>query len=372
MKKIAILGASDFQNPIILKAKEMGLETHVFAWKCDDIGEKTADVFHPISIADKEKILEVCQNVKISGITTCASDFAVVAQNYVAEKMGLPGNPMSSTLCCTNKYEMRKKLKDANIPVPTFFKTSSEEELPKNIYNISFPAIVKPTDRSGSRAIAKVNNIDELIIAIKAACSISFSHEAIVEEYIKGPEYSCESITKDGIHHTLALTKKYTTGAPHFIETGHIQPSDIPVDLQPRIIAQIHKALDALEIKNSASHAEFRLQPNGSVSIIEIGSRMGGDCIGSDLTMLSTGIDFLKNAILVALGYELDLLPKHPAQRAEIKFIMNTKDLLNFNMIKDKSKFYKISNFNLDNLKNVSDSSTRIGYYIIVDNIICQ
>ena len=87
-RKLAILGASDFQNPMILKAKEMGLETHAFAWECGDIGEKTADVFHPISIADKEDILAVCQKEGISGITTCGSDFAVVAQNFIADKAG--------------------------------------------------------------------------------------------------------------------------------------------------------------------------------------------------------------------------------------------------------------------------------------------
>lgn len=362
--KIAILGASDFQNPIILKAKEIGLETHAFAWECGDIGEKTADVFHPISIADKEKILEVCQKEKISGITTCASDFAVVAQNYVAEKMGLPGNPISSTLCCTNKFVMREKLKSAHIPVPVFFKISLEEELPRDIHNISFPAIVKPTDRSGSRAIAKVNNIDELKKAIEEACSISFSHEAIVEEYIEGPEYSCESITWKGTHHTLALTKKYTTGDPHFIETGHIQPSDIPKEIQPKVISQIHQALDALGIKNSASHAEFRLRPDGSVRIIEVGSRMGGDCIGSDLTYLSTGIDFLKATIQVALGEEPDLHPTHPPETAEIRFLMNEKDLNEFQKIKDDKTIIKVSNFNINGLKEVQDSSTRIGYYI--------
>lgn len=45
MKKIAIIGASYLQNPLILKAKEMGVETHVFAWECGDIGEQTADFF---------------------------------------------------------------------------------------------------------------------------------------------------------------------------------------------------------------------------------------------------------------------------------------------------------------------------------------
>ena len=49
MKRLAIIGASYLQNPLILKAKEMGLETHVFAWKAGDIGEKTADYFYPIS-----------------------------------------------------------------------------------------------------------------------------------------------------------------------------------------------------------------------------------------------------------------------------------------------------------------------------------
>ena len=47
MKKIVIIGANDFQNPLILKAKEMGFETHVFAWKDGSVGERTADFFTP-------------------------------------------------------------------------------------------------------------------------------------------------------------------------------------------------------------------------------------------------------------------------------------------------------------------------------------
>ena len=39
-EKIAIIGASEFQNPLILRAKEKGYETHVFAWEAGDIGEK--------------------------------------------------------------------------------------------------------------------------------------------------------------------------------------------------------------------------------------------------------------------------------------------------------------------------------------------
>ena len=40
----------------------------------------------------------------------------------------------------------------------------------------------------------------------------------------------------------------------------------------------------------------------GEVFVTEIGSRMGGDFIGSDLVRLSTGYDFVRGVIEVALG----------------------------------------------------------------------
>ena len=50
MKKIVIIGANNFQMPLIKKAKELGYETHVFAWKEGAVGAKFADFFYPISI----------------------------------------------------------------------------------------------------------------------------------------------------------------------------------------------------------------------------------------------------------------------------------------------------------------------------------
>ena len=54
-KNIAIIGASYLQLPLILKAKEMGYTTHVFAWKANDVGEDAADHFYPISITEKDQ-----------------------------------------------------------------------------------------------------------------------------------------------------------------------------------------------------------------------------------------------------------------------------------------------------------------------------
>lgn len=38
--RLMILGTNEYQNPLILRAKELGYETHVFGWPVGEIGEK--------------------------------------------------------------------------------------------------------------------------------------------------------------------------------------------------------------------------------------------------------------------------------------------------------------------------------------------
>lgn len=363
-KKIVIIGANDFQNQLILKAKEMGYETHVFAWQDGSIGEKTADYFYPISIIEKEKILEECKKIKPCGITSIASDLAVVTVNYVAEKLGLKGNPDSITQKCTNKYRMRQALQEYGVRTPKFQVVDEQEQI--DLTGFEFPIIVKPTDRSGSRAITKLCNEDGIGAAIKEACAVSFEKKAIVEEFIEGEEYSCEMISYNGCHNCLAITKKFTTGSPHYIETGHMEPSGLSKDQCDLVEQTVREALNALGIVNGASHSEFKINGKGEVGIIEIGARMGGDCIGSDLVYLSTGYDFLKMVIEAAVGIEPSVVPTGEKKRAVIEFVFSLDDLEKLEAIKEDStkEIYRISEMEYENLGKTIDSSSRIGYYI--------
>lgn len=365
-KRIVILGANDFQNQLIVRAKLLGYETHVFAWKEGAVGEYTADYFYPISIVDKERILEVCKGICPCGICSIASDLAIITVNYVAENLGLVGNPTLASLQCTNKYEMRKRMRENNIKVPEFMRVSNDSFL-VDVENMKFPLIVKPTDRSGSRGITKVSNKFELKDAVYDATNVSFEKMAIVEEFIEGDEYSCECISYRGNHYFLAFTKKYTTGAPNFIETGHCQPSDIEQEFQQAILNEIFKALTALNIQNGASHTEFKIDKDGFCNIIEVGARMGGDCIGSDLVQISTGYDFVKMVIDVACEKEPDFTKVSVPTNAVIKFIFNQTDLDDMNEFckRYKENIYRISEMNLNNLGKMIDSSNRVGYYII-------
>lgn len=366
MKKIVIIGANDFQNPLILKAKEMGYETHVFAWKEGAIGERTADHFYPISIVEKEQILEICREINPVAVVTIASDLAGITVNYIARHLGLPCNSERNILVSTNKFEMRKALQKAGIRTPEFYVVKKNDDL-SFLKNMEYPIIVKPTDRSGSRGITKLESYEGVEAAVSDSINNSFEKMAIIESYLEGNEYSCECISYNGIHNFLTVTKKYTTGAPHFIETGHLEPSDLADETIESVKKNIFQALDALEIRNGASHSEFKVDSKGNIKIIEIGARMGGDCIGSDLVQISTGYDFLKMTIQVACGDKPSFIKISEPKVAAIKFIFNKQDLQLLEKVKKEypEKIYYISEIIADEQSQIVDSSSRYGFYIL-------
>ena len=308
MTKLAIIGASYLQLPLVQRAKEMGLYTICFAWADGAVCKDACDAFYPISIIEKEQILDICRKEQINGICTIASDTAAPTVAYVAEQMGLVGNSYECSLRANNKLRMRKAFLDAAIPSPKFkcFSASvNSEELIVNsgeIRELGLPVIVKPSDRSGSLGVIKVEREEDQLPAIEQAVNYSFKHEAIVEQYIEGREISVEFISYQGKHYPLQITDKVTTGAPHFVELEHHQPADLTLEQYSEIYRLTIKALDALGVTNGASHSEYRITDDGKIYVMEIGARMGGDFIGSHLVQLSTGYDFLRGVIEVALG----------------------------------------------------------------------
>lgn len=364
MKKLAVIGASYLQQPLIEKAKNMGLETHVFAWRCGDIGERSADFFYPISITEKEQILDKCIEIGIDGICTIASDLATVAVNYVANAMGLIGNSAECVSLSTNKHYMREAFKKNGDPSPKSFMVSCINDL--DGIKLKFPVIVKPVDRSGSRGITKLESKTGLETAIKYAKSWGFQKYALVEEFAEGQEYSVEYISYRGRHTFLALTKKYTTGSPNFVERAHIEPAYVSKEQLENIKTVVLHALDSLKIRNGASHSELKVDKNGSIKLIEIGARMGGDFIGSDLVKIFSGIDFIEAVIHIALGEKPDLTPNGKKSAAAVRFVFSKEDIDVFEKIKREHPEYIVfSEFEMPERRAVTDSATRFGAYII-------
>ncbi len=310
MMTLAIVGASYLQRPLVEKAREMGIRTICFAWEKGAVCKDICDVFYPISIVEKEQILFACRAENIDGICTIASDIAAPTVAYVAEKMGLIGNTYRVAIMANNKYLMRQAFVAAGVLCPLFACVKSAEEclsfswIKDSVISQNGRAgvIVKPLDRSGSLAVTKVVCEEDLSSAVEQALNASFEHKAMIEEFVDGREISVEFISYEGIHYPLQITDKVTTGAPHFVELEHHQPAALSADMYNKIYAVTDKALTALGVTYGASHSEYKITDDGRIVVIEVGARMGGDFIGSDLVRLSTGYDFVRGVIEVALG----------------------------------------------------------------------
>ena len=365
-KKLAIIGASYLQMPLVKKVKEMGVESICFAWEEGAVCKDVCDRFYPVYTIDKDAILKICQEIQIDGITTIASDVAVLTVNYVAEKMGLIGNPDKYSETATNKYLMRQCFMEHNVPSPKFCLTGGT--IPEIASTFRYPVIAKPTDRSGSRGVEKVEVTSELQAAIERACKESFQKKAVIEEFVEGCEISVESISYKGKHYILQITDKVTTEAPFFVELEHHQPSTLSDDIKKRVKDIVLNALDALHIQYGASHAELKIAKDGDIRVIEIGARMGGDFIGSDLVRLSTGYDFLKGVIEVALGtFEEPKLTEH--NHSGVYFLCKETERLK-PIIENYKNYPEIVEAEItDNeLRNIEQSADRSGYLIYQSN----
>ncbi|MBR2592670.1 MAG: ATP-grasp domain-containing protein, partial [Oscillospiraceae bacterium] len=321
MKQIAVIGASYLQLPLILKAKDMGLVTHVFAWAAGDVGEKAADCFYPISIVEKDQILAECRRIGIDAVVTIGSDHAMLTVSHVAAALSLPCNSPEAVRNSTDKHAMRLAFEKNHDPSPKSILVNDIHDI--SVDSLHFPVIVKPLDRSGSRGITKLIGPEHLEEAIETAKACGFQKQALIEEFAEGAEYSVESISWQGKHTILAVTEKFTTGSPHFIETGHLEPAGLSEQLKEKVSRTVTHALDSLGITMGAGHSEVKIDDRGEIRIIEIGGRMGGDLIGSDLVPLSIGYDFVKAVIDCALGVKPEPFVLTEQKAAGVRFLFD-------------------------------------------------
>ena len=372
MKTLMILGASILQLPAILKAKEMGLKVVAVDMNPDAVGFKEDGIVKEvISTIDIPAVVKAAKKHKVDGVMTLASDMPMRSVAAVSKELGLVGIDDETALKATNKAEMRKALLDYGVPIPKFFKVSNIDEYMTAVEKFDDVFIVKPSDNSGSRGIYKVEDITDRE-AVKTAYCYSYEYsrngDVVIEEFMSGPEVSVETLTVDGICHIIQITDKLTLGAPHFVEMGHSQPTKLDKETADRICEITKAANKAVGITNGPSHTEIIVTKEGP-KIVELGARLGGDCITTHLVPLSTGIDMVECCIKIALGEKPDIERKWNKGSAiryfnqhsgVVKSIKGIEDAKNIDGVKQISIVHGVG----EAVSEITDSGSRIGFVI--------
>lgn len=368
MKKILIIGASILQLPAIKRAKELGYFVGVVDYNPNAIGIPYADKYYNVSTIDVEGVTKAAEDFKPDGIMTLATDMPMRAVAAACESMNLPGISRETAIKSTDKGEMIKAFEENDVEHPWYHIISSSEELFGIMNKISFPCILKPTDNSGSRGVVLCRNAAELREMYNYALKESRGGTVIVEEYMVGPEFSVEVMVVDSKPHVLQITDKLTTGSPHFVEMGHSQPTRQSGDNQKMIRDLACRACKAVGINNGPAHVEMILTDQGP-KMVELGARMGGDCITTHLVPLSTGIDMVGCTIKLACGQNIDIRSKinmgsairyFDAHNGKIKRIDGVEEAKKIPGVKEVSITHQVGEI----IGEIGSSTDRVGFVI--------
>lgn len=368
-RSLLILGASFLQVPMIEKAKELGLRVGVVDMNPSAPGANLADAFFEVSTNDLVGVCKAARLFCADGVCTMATDMPVRSIAYACERLGLPGLSWRTSVLATDKGEMACAFAENDVAHPEFNVIEEKEILEGSFWMPeNYPVIVKPVDSSGSRGVVKVERHSDYEEALRYASEFGCSGDVIVEEYIDGPEVSVELMIVDSVPYVIQVTDKETTGAPHFVEIGHSQPSQLNEKVVRAICFQACAAALAMGIENGPAHAELRVSDIGP-KVIEIGARLGGDFITSHLVPLSTGIDLIELVIRLALGLPVTI-PDTMNRGSAVRFlsaepgIVESMEGLSVANSAEGLEAIEVDCKVGDMVSELLSSSTRLGYVV--------
>lgn len=337
-KKILVIGAGFLQTYVIERAKELGYHTYAVDGSASAPGLQFADEYAVINIVDQEACLAYAREKQIDGVLTAATDYGVLTASHIAKEMNLPGIDYNVAKVIKNKYQVRKALFEAHADdTEQAYEVTSEQDILAVHDKVKFPVMVKPCDGSGSRGASRVEHIGEFADACKEAMSCSLTQKAIVETFIVGREYGAESFVYDSKVTVLAVMQKWMTEAPYYAELGHSIPSCVDEKTEQHIKECVEKAIRALNINFGSVNMDLLLSEDGTVHIIDIGVRMGGNLIGSNIIPAGTGIDYIGVMLSAAVGDEVTITPK-----SERKCVVTRLLALTPGIVKELPDFVKI------------------------------
>lgn len=323
MKKLMVLAAGLLQVPVIRKAREMGYYVIAVDDDAEAPGMKLADkAIVPGGLMNEEKLVAIAREEQVDGVIHPCSEVAMNVMGRINDELHLNGVSREAAVRATNKHLMREAFEAFGAPSPKSYCTDNVKDGYRLFQSIGGKGILKPSRNSGSRGIAEIEpgiSFEEFAALFERSKEQSRDASVMIEQFVEGPEFSVEIIVWNGQVNVLQVTDKKTTEAPYFVELGHSQPSMFPAEIVEAVKEAAVKGVEALQLNNCAAHAEVKVQ-DGKPYIMEIGARLGGDFISTELTHLSTGIDMVGAAVDVALGVTPCLEPVAEPQGVAIRY----------------------------------------------------
>lgn len=309
-KSILLLGGSKQQVIAIQTAKRLGYRTVLCDYLPDNPGQLEADVFYQLSTTDRDKMLEVARSERVSGVLAYSSDPAAPTAAYVAEKLGLPTNPLSSVEILSQKHLFRKHLADSGFPCPKSMSVPADcsaEDILRVSEGMRAPYVLKPTDSSGSKGISILDDLaeDSVTRALEHARSFSRNGILVFEEYIESSfprVIGGDVFVVDGkVSFWGLMSCLRDEGLGGLVPVGERNPSGLSGQQLSNCKEAIQSLVTSLGIRFGELNVEIIVGKDDAPYFLELGARAGGNMIPVQLSDIS-GIDLVEANVRYAMG----------------------------------------------------------------------
>jgi biotin carboxylase len=206
---------------------------------------------------------------------------------------GVPGTGPRVAELFRDKSRMKAALREAGLPVARSRLIGAESDARSFAAEVGFPMVLKPPAGMGAKSTWRVNGLDELLNGVRGI-GASPHNPVLAEEFLKGREFSLETITVGG-EPRLYSGSQYLPPCLEVLENPWIQwccilPKEF--DGQPWHDAKklARAAIKTLGLTDGFTHMEWFQRTDGSLAIGEIAQRPPGANI-TLMTGLAHGFD---------------------------------------------------------------------------------
>ena len=372
--KLMVIGGGGREHAIIKKLKENPAVEKIYCLPGN--GGIAADAVCVSEIGAKDIPAQV-EFAKAHGI-----DYAVVAPDDplalgavdALSAAGIPcfGPDKKAAVIEASKAFAKDLMQKYNIPTAKYRVFTDAPSACAYIDAEGAPIVVKADGLALGKGVVVAQTVEEAKAAVRAMIEDKTFGQSgarvVIEEFMEGPEVSVETLSVDGKCHVIQITDKITTGAPHFVEMGHTQPSRLDKKTTDEISRIAREANRAVGISNGPSHTEIIVTKDGP-KIVELGARLGGDCITTHLVPLSTGMNMVESCIKIAMGENPDLsviidrgaaIRYFPQHRGTVESIEGLEEARKIDGVVSINIVHDVG----ETITDVTDSGSRMGFII--------
>ncbi|KAB1979149.1 ATP-grasp domain-containing protein [Streptomyces triticiradicis] len=286
----AVVGAEDV---LATHFPEHSLVDEYYAWSTERTAEETARA-HGVDLV------------------ASTSEDDVLRAARLRERLGVPGQGTASATAYRDKAVMKRLLREAGLPVPSFAVIDSPMDLLDFLDAENGPVVVKPRLGAGAEGVNILRAPSDLdaFLARQRTSEVPFlPGQWMAEGFVHGDFFHVDGIMRDG-HVIHCWPSQYNSGVAEHLH-GQTQLSSVLLAADDnrtavlRTLAQdVVAALPAAP--TLAFHLEAWLGPDGNPVICEIASRAGGGLVAETYER-AFGVHLAKEGLRAQCGSPLTL-----------------------------------------------------------------